>query len=72
MGDTHGPETASRIEMAPARNEHAISATRKMEGTKKKRCWMSIQQRLLSRALSASIVSSFSTCKFGASELRVV
>jgi hypothetical protein len=35
----------------------------------KKRCWTYVQQRFLVRALCASVVSSFSTCKFGASEL---
>ena len=40
-----------------------------MDRANKKRCWM-LSNSAFVRALSASIVSSFSTCKFGASELR--
>ena len=41
----------------------------RIERANKKRCWIPSNSASV-RALSASIVSSFSTCKFGASELR--
>ncbi|MBU6488560.1 MAG: hypothetical protein KGQ57_12135 [Burkholderiales bacterium] len=55
--DANGPLALNEYESA------------RIERANKKRCWIPSNSAFV-RALSASIVSSFSTCKFGASELR--
>ncbi|MCG5074902.1 hypothetical protein [Paraburkholderia tagetis] len=72
IGERHAKVT--RVERTKTEEEKDNRETNwayqaKLAQKYKKRCWTHVQQRFLVRALCASVVSSFSTCKFGASEL---